>query len=81
MGSRGSDSADRGLGWLLRAHYDGLAREPLPERWLELIRCLDESERLVPIEAEWVGARTNYEDKYLEQGKEIFRRVLEKRAQ
>jgi hypothetical protein len=46
MGSRGSDSADRGLGWLLRAHYDGLAREPLPERWLELIRCLDENERL-----------------------------------
>jgi hypothetical protein len=38
--------ADRGLGWLLRAHYDGLAREPLPERWTELIRTLDEKQRL-----------------------------------
>ena len=38
--------ADRGLGWLLRAHYDGLAREPLPERWTELIRTIDEKQRL-----------------------------------
>ena len=38
--------ADRRLGWLLRAHYDGLAREPLPERWIELMRTLDEKERL-----------------------------------
>ena len=38
--------ADRGLGWLLRAHYDGLAREPIPERWTELIRTLDEKQRL-----------------------------------
>ena len=38
--------ADRGLGWLLRAHYDGLASEPLPERWSELIRTLDEKQRL-----------------------------------
>ena len=38
--------AARGLGWLLRAHYDGLAREPLPERWTELIRTLDEKQRL-----------------------------------
>ena len=38
--------ADRGLGWLLRAHYDGLASEPLPERWAELIRTLDEKQRL-----------------------------------
>ena len=38
--------ADRGLGWLLRAQYDGLAREPLPERWIELMRTLDEKERL-----------------------------------
>lgn len=37
---------DRGLGFLLRAHYDGLAREPLPARWVELIRCLDEKQRL-----------------------------------
>jgi hypothetical protein len=38
--------SEGGLGWLLRAHYDGLAREPLPERWRELIRTLDEKERL-----------------------------------
>ena len=38
--------AARGLGWLLRAHYDGLAHEPLPERWTELIRTLDEKQRL-----------------------------------
>jgi hypothetical protein len=38
--------ADGGLGWLLRAHYDGLAREPLPRRWTELIRTLDEKQRL-----------------------------------
>lgn len=37
---------DRGLGWLLRAHYDCLAREPLPARWTELMRSLDEKERL-----------------------------------
>ena len=35
-----------GLGFLLRAHYDGLAREPLPERWVELINCLDENKRV-----------------------------------
>ena len=35
-----------GLGSLLRAHYDGLAREPLPERWVELINCLDEKRRV-----------------------------------
>ena len=34
------------MGWLLRAHYDGFLREPLPEGWSELIRCLDEKERL-----------------------------------
>ncbi len=38
--------AMRGLGSLLRAHHDGLAREPLPERWTELIRCLEDKERL-----------------------------------
>jgi hypothetical protein len=38
--------ADGGLGWLLRAHYDGLAREPLPQRWKELICTLDEKQRL-----------------------------------
>ena len=37
--------AVRGLGWLLRAQYDGLLRDPLPDRWLELINCLDENKR------------------------------------
>jgi hypothetical protein len=47
MGSRSFDGADaaRGLGWLLRARHDGLIREPLPEKWLELINCVDEKER------------------------------------
>ncbi|MEW6749510.1 MAG: tRNA (guanosine(46)-N7)-methyltransferase TrmB [Candidatus Latescibacterota bacterium] len=34
---------------------------------------------LVGVQAEWVGARTNYEEKYLMQGKGILRRVVEKR--
>ncbi len=38
-------SAARGLGWLLRAQHDGVVREPLPVRWVELINCLDEKER------------------------------------
>ena len=37
--------ADRGLGWLLRAHYD-VAREPIPERWAQLMLTLDEKQRL-----------------------------------
>jgi hypothetical protein len=47
MGSRDSSgaAAARGLGWLLRAQYDGVMREPLPARWTELINCLDEKER------------------------------------
>ena len=48
MGFRDSSgaAAARGLGWLLRAQYDGVMREPLPARWVELINCLDEKERL-----------------------------------
>lgn len=47
MGSRRFDGADaaRGLGWLLRAKFDGLMREPLPEKWSELVNCLDDKER------------------------------------
>ena len=47
MGSRYNSGANaaRGLGWLLRAQHDGVLREPLPARWLELISCLDEKER------------------------------------
>ena len=47
MGSRDSSgaSAARGVGWLLRAQYDRVIREPLPARWVELINCVDEKER------------------------------------
>ena len=47
MGSRDGSGADaaRGLGWLLRAQYDRVIREPLPARWTELINCVDENER------------------------------------
>lgn len=47
MGSRNAAGAyaARGIGWMLRAHYDGLIREPLPDKWVELINCLDEKER------------------------------------
>ena len=43
MGSRDSSGAGaaRGLGFLLRAQHDGVIREPLPARWVELINCLD----------------------------------------
>ena len=47
MGSRDSSGAAamRGLGWLLRTPHDGVIREPLPARWVELINCMDEQER------------------------------------
>ena len=47
MGSRDGYRANaaRGLGWLLRAEHDGVIREPLPARWVELINCMDEKER------------------------------------
>ncbi len=47
MGSRDSSGPNtaRGLGWLLRAQHDGIIREGLPARWVELINCLDEKER------------------------------------
>jgi hypothetical protein len=38
-------AATRGLGWLLRARFDGVIREPLPARWAELINCVDDKER------------------------------------
>lgn len=48
MGSRRppAKALSDSLSGLLRAHYDGLAHEPLPERWIELIDCLEEKERL-----------------------------------
>ena len=33
---------------------------------------------LLPVEAAWEGATTNYEDKFVDQGRAIHRRVLEK---
>jgi hypothetical protein len=48
MGSCDSpgSAATRGLGWLLRAQLDEVIRGPLPPRWVELINCLDEKERI-----------------------------------
>jgi hypothetical protein len=40
------DAASRGVGWLLRAQLDGVVREPLPPRWVELMNCLDDKARL-----------------------------------
>ncbi len=47
MGSRDGSGANaaRSLGWLLRAQYDDVVRDPLPARWVELINCMDEQER------------------------------------
>ena len=33
---------------------------------------------LRPVDGDWIGARTNYEDKYVTQGRPIHRRVVEK---
>jgi hypothetical protein len=33
------------LGKALHAQYDQVASQPLPERWIDLIRYLDEKER------------------------------------
>tara|TARA_Y100001934_G_scaffold62885_1_gene78095 strand:+ start:316 stop:927 length:612 start_codon:yes stop_codon:yes gene_type:complete len=38
---------------------------------------LAQSHSMREVEAEWVGAKTNYEEKYLAVGKPIYRRVLE----
>jgi hypothetical protein len=34
-----------GLGGLLRASHSSLAVEALPDKWVELMNCIDESER------------------------------------
>ena len=31
--------------WALRANYDDVTKEPLPQRWLNLINDLDQRER------------------------------------
>ena len=43
-----------------------------------MLEVLHTSRVLDEIDAEWLGARTNYEEKYLALGKPIFRRVLKK---
>ena len=55
--------------WLATDH------EEYFERMLEVLAG---SADLGQVEGEWTGPRTNYEDKYISQGKEIHRRVLEK---
>jgi len=36
----------RRIGTVLRVKNDDFARDPLPERWVDLIRYLDEKERM-----------------------------------
>lgn len=48
------------------------------EYYEAMLEALDGTSCLEPVEVEWPGVKTNYEDKYMQQGKEIFRRVLEK---
>ena len=43
-----------------------------------MLAALETSPCLVEADVEWLGARTNYEDKFLAQGKPIYRRVMEK---
>ena len=42
-----------------------------------MVEVLAQSHSMREVEAEWVGAKTNYEEKYLAVGKPIYRRVLE----
>ena len=43
-----------------------------------MLAALETSPCLVETDVEWLGVRTNYEDKFLAQGKPIYRRVMEK---
>ena len=43
-----------------------------------MLESLETSQYLKEVDREWVGVRTNYEQKYLAQGKTIHRRVLQK---
>jgi hypothetical protein len=36
------------LGKALHVHFDGIANEPLPQRWIDLINYLNEKERRKP---------------------------------
>jgi hypothetical protein len=42
---QGQDTILRRLGKALRADVDDVVNEPLPTRWVDLIRYLDEQER------------------------------------
>ena len=42
-----------------------------------MVDVLSQSHSMREVEAEWEGAKTNYEEKYLAEGKPIYRRVLE----
>jgi hypothetical protein len=42
---QGQDTILRRLGKALRVHVDTVVNEPLPTRWVELIRYLDEQEQ------------------------------------
>ncbi|MDE2811562.1 MAG: tRNA (guanosine(46)-N7)-methyltransferase TrmB, partial [Gemmatimonadota bacterium] len=43
-----------------------------------MLTALETSSCLIETNVEWLGVRTNYEDKFLAQGKPIYRRVMEK---
>jgi tRNA (guanine-N7-)-methyltransferase len=44
-----------------------------------MLKLLQGSESMVEVDREWEGVRTNYEDKYVAQGKPIYRRVMQLR--
>ncbi len=47
--------------------------------YFEMMReVLDGSNRLAAVELEWEGVQTNYEQKYVSEGKSIHRRILRK---
>ena len=48
------------------------------EYFQAMLEALAANDWLAEVEQEWVGARTNYEEKYLKQGKPINRLVLQK---
>src|SRR5262245_18078902 len=43
--SRGDSSVERAIGSRLRAYYDEVAREPVPERFVELLKQLDDDSK------------------------------------
>lgn len=39
---------EKRLGQVLRSYYDDIAKEPLPERWAQLIKCLNDKAQATP---------------------------------